>query len=253
MSGPCSLLSLFVLPFLLCACKEEEALSKPAADGIAEEAPAAWSYDGETGPEHWDELSSDYADCDGGRQSPIDLADARPPNGAPHLQTAYATAEATVVDTGHAVQVNTEGGTLDVRDKTYVLEQLHVHTPSEHTLQGERYAAEIHLVHQSDDQYAVLTTLVEEGAPHPHLDEWVGEVGTTIAYNAGWLLPERRSYYTYEGSLTTPPCTEGVRWVIFDTPIQASSEQLDALRARHDDNVRPLQSRNGRALVRVAP
>jgi len=252
------LLCALLLPLLILGCadsKDVQTASEPTSADLAQYDKGDWSYEGETGPEQWARLSSDFASCTGSMQSPINLADASSPDGESLLKTSYTTEEANVVDTGHVLQVNTSGGTLSIRGQTYALQQFHVHTPSEHTVKGERYAAEIHLVHEADDgQRAVLGLLVEEGSSPPHLDDWIVEPDTTVPrYNVARLLPSRRSYYTYEGSLTTPPCSEGVRWVVMNTPLQASEEHLDALRALHDGNARPTQPRNDRTVVLVAP
>lgn len=246
-------------PFILLACSfcltlpaagcgssdEDRTANQQASNESAEE--ATWSYDGETGPEHWASLSSDYAACDGSQQSPIDLTDASSAAG-PSLQTSYSPAGAEVTDTGHAIQVNTTGGTMTIGGTTYDLQQFHIHTPSEHAVDGSRYAGEIHLVHQAGpEQLAVLALFVEEqDASNPSLHDWIQGTDTTLTYDVSGLLPSTRSYYTYEGSLTTPPCSEIVRWVALDTPIRASSAQLDTLRAQYDGNARPLQPLNDR-------
>jgi carbonic anhydrase len=250
--------TLLLCPVLLataCGPSEDGSSSNQQASTESTEK-AAWSYDGETGPEHWAPLSSDYAACDGSQQSPIDLTDASSAEG-PSLQTSYSPAEAEVTDTGHAIQANTTGGTMTIGGTTYDLQQFHVHTPSEHAVDGSRYAGEIHLVHQAGpEQLAVLALFVEEGdgenAPNPSLHDWIQGTDTTLTYDASALLPSSQSYYTYEGSLTTPPCSEIVRWVVLDTPIQASSAQLDTLRAQYDGNARPLQSLNDRTLRHVS-
>lgn len=230
---------------------EDSADNQQASDQSSEK--ATWSYDGETGPEHWATLSSDYAACDGSQQSPIDLTDASSAEGPP-LQTSYAPAEAEGTDTGHAIQVNTTGGTMTVGGTTYDLQQFHVHTPSEHAVDGSRYAGEIHLVHQAGpEQLAVLALFVEEGgSSNPALHDWISGPDTTLTYDASALLPTTRSYYTYEGSLTTPPCSEIVRWIALSSPIQASSAQLDTLRAQYEGNARPLQPRNDRTIQYIS-
>lgn len=215
---------------------------------------ADWSYAGDTGPAQWAELSPAYAACAGERQSPIDLADATTADG-PALAEAYAPAAAEMVDTGHALQVNTGGGTLTVDGVTYDLIQFHVHTPSEHTVDGSDYPAEIHFVHQAGDSLVVVGVFVEEGNANDGLERWLQSIEGTessIEYDVNALLPDRRSYYTYSGSLTTPPCSEIVRWVVLDAPITASSDQLDALRDRHDGNARPVQPLGDRSLRYVS-
>jgi carbonic anhydrase len=241
----------FVLLLFASGCDDP---SPDASDEAASDA-SSWSYEGQTGPQRWAALSDDYAACDGSQQSPIDLADAGEPTNGMTLKTSYTTASGEVVDTGHALQVNTTGGTLTLDGTTYELLQFHAHAPSEHTVDGADYAAEIHLVHRAEDQQlAVLGIFVEEGPEaHPALDGWIQGRDTTLSVNAGRLLPDRQSYYTYEGSLTTPPCSEIVRWVVMDQPIQASAEQLETLRAQHEGNDRPVQPLNDRQLVYVGP
>jgi carbonic anhydrase len=229
-----------------------------AADTMTSDAtgPAfpSWSYEGETEPAQWADLSVDYAACAGDQQSPIDLTGASSPTSPPTLQTSYAAAPGAVFDTGHAIQVNTTGGTLTFDGTTYELAQFHVHAPSEHTVDGSSSPAEIHFVHQTGDSLAVLGVFVEEGsAANPALDGWIQGDSTTISVNASDLLPETRSFYTYRGSLTTPPCSEIVRWVVLDTPIEASAAQLETLRAQHDGNARPVQPLGDRTLRRVSP
>lgn len=210
-----------------------------------------WSYDGETGPSNWADLSSKYAACDGDRQSPVALAEAEAAT-APSFRTLYVRDRSTVVDTGNAVQVNTTGGMLTVDDTVYDLREFHAHAPSEHTLDDTTYAAEVHLVYKAGNKLSILGIFVEEGStPHPTLDLLTLEADTTVAFNASQVLPRGQSYYTYKGSLTAPPCSESVRWFVMDTPIQASREQLDALRARYDDNDRPLQPLGDRTLKHV--
>lgn len=241
------------LSILSAGCSDPEAPTESTTEAESEHTSPDWSYEGDTGPEHWADLSSRFASCDGSQQSPIDLTDASAPNNGPTLETSYTTGEGTVEDTGHSIQVNTTAGTITYDGTTYDLLQFHAHTPSEHTVDGQHYAGELHLVHRaSDDQLAVLGVFVEESSDaHPAFDGWTHSTDTTLSANPAELLPDERSYYTYEGSLTTPPCSEIVRWIVFDTPIQASTEQLDTLRAHHDDNARPTQPLGDRSLVFV--
>ncbi len=213
----------------------------------------AWSYDGATGPEQWADLSDKYAACDGDRQSPIALADAETASD-PSFRTLYVHDKGTVVDTGHSLQVNTTGGMLTSDGTVYDLREFHAHAPSEHTVDGTTYAAELHLVYKAGDRLAILAVLVEEGSsPHPTMEVWAMAPDTTVTLNAGQIQPKGQGYYTYEGSLTTPPCSEPVRWFVMDAPIQASSKQLKALRAQYDNNNRPLQPLGDRTLKHVTP
>lgn len=214
-----------------------------------------WSYEGTTGPSHWADLSTKYEACDGDRQSPIALTEAETAT-EPSFRTLYVHDRGTVIDTGHSLQVNTTGGMLTVDNTVYDLREFHIHVPSEHTVNGQTYAAELHFVYKasSGDQLAVHSIFVEEGTtPHPSMKIWELEADTTVTLNVGRMRPREQSYFTYEGSLTTPPCSETVRWFVMDTPIQASSEQLAALRARYNDNARPVQPLGNRTLTHVTP
>lgn len=242
-----------VLMTVGCDDPDPDAGSEPTTQSQTES--STWSYSGNTGPEHWAELSPEYAPCDGNVQSPVNLENAEAPDGATMLKSSYTTEKGDVEDTGHAIQVNMEGGTLTYEGTTYKLTQFHIHAPSEHTVEGDRFAAEIHLVHAAgEDQRAVVGIFVEEGdREHPALDRWIQGTDTTTTVNVGRLLPDRQSYYTYVGSLTTPPCSENVRWLVMDTPITASTDQLDAVRAQYEGNARPLQPLGDRRLTYVGP
>lgn len=221
-----------------------------------------WSYEGKTGPTHWGKLSSEYATCrKGKRQSPINLKNAERRK-KPSLKIKYGSSQVTVVNRKRSTQVNTTGGQLTLGSRTYRLQQFHVHTPAEHTIRGNRRAAEIHLVHRAPNknELAVIALLVRQGGEkNPALRPLVqgvekGRKKTMSNYNVRSLFPQewRSSYYRYKGSLTTPPCTENVRWVVLSTPIEASKKQLKAIRARHKGNNRPIQPRNDRKIRRVS-
>lgn len=218
-----------------------------------EVAPSAhgWSY---TDVDAWGETCAT-----GEQQSPVDLAEATGEQ-LPDLDLAYTESHATVTDTGHSVQVILEdGGTMVLGEETYALRQFHVHTPSEHEIGGTAYAAELHLVHEDDGgDLAVLAVLVEEGAAHPVLDdvldhvpeEGAEPVPTTDPIEPESLLPEERRTFRYDGSLTTPPCTEGVAWTVLEQPATWSAEQIERFAELHPGSHRPLQPLDGRALLR---
>lgn len=220
-----------------------------------------WSYKGETGPQQWSSLSSDYSACKGGRQSPIDLTKTTRLK-KPSLKIQYESSKAQVVNRKRSTQVNATGGLLTFNSASYRLQQLHVHLPAEHTVKGKRHAAEIHLVHRApgENRRAVIALFVRQGnRQNPALKPLVqgvekGQKMTLKSYNPRSLFPSdwRSSYYRYQGSLTRPPCTENVQWVVLSNPIQASKEQLQALRTRHEGNSRPIQPRNDRTVWRVS-
>jgi carbonic anhydrase len=229
-----------------------------SSSATAQEA-VEWSYEGPTGPEHWASLSPAFAPCgEGSLQSPIDLRDpARRP--APRIVTDYVRSPVTELNNGETIEVRSERPqTLRVGGKPFELVQFHFHVPSEHLVVGDRSPLEIHFVHQAaDGERAVLGTLVEGGrrnrafgALRRSFPEQVGEeTRVERAISLTRLLPASRRAYRYPGSLTTPPCTEGIRWMVLARPVTVSERQLDALEELVEGNARPIQPRNGRPLI----
>ena len=196
--------------------------------------------------------------CEAGRdQSPIDIDDAvvGPPS---TLKFNYSSVPLVVVNNGHTIQVNYAGGsTVSIDGDIYDLLQFHFHTPSEHTAEGTASAMEVHLVHGNDaGELAVVGIMMEQGDAHPAIDTvWShipAETGMneveSATINAADLLPDSITYFSYAGSLTTPPCSEGVRWNVMQEPIQVSTEQIAAFEALYQVNARPLQPTNGRLI-----
>lgn len=220
-----------------------------------------WSYSGDAGPENWGELSPEYALCaDGSAQSPIDIRDASALN-LVDIAFHYGESANNIFNNGHTIQVNIDAGSAIVYNGiTYELLQFHFHSPSEHTIDGVSAPLEIHFVHQDPNSgaLAVVGILLSEGeddneayaAVFDHLPAQVGApeaAGEPIALAA--LLPEARAYYTYQGSLTTPPCSEIVRWLLLDTPVELSAGQIAAFTAIYDANARPVQPLGRRDLL----
>ncbi len=223
---------------------------------------AHWSYEGDTGPTRWGALSPEWAACsDGRRQSPIDLSAAVSRPLAP-LEIAYEPSAAREANNGHTVQVTPlAGGNVVFRGERWTLKQLHFHHPSEHAIDGQRAPMEMHLVHQGPHGLLVIGVLLVEG-PQPAgpfdavLARLPGRAGAEVALasvDASHLLPDDRGYYTYAGSLTTPPCTENVTWVVLRAPVFVPKAELDAFAALVPDDSRPIQGRNGRALEVFTP
>lgn len=217
--------------------------------------PAAWSYSGATGPEHWGDLDPSYAAAkDGHEQSPIDIqSEAVQASDAPPLEFHYRTEIATALNNGHTIEHKAEDGSYVEFDGTrYTLEQFHLHTPSEHTVDGVQSPMEIHLVHQDAAGHVlVVSVLVAEGVgEHPvqALPRAAGDVttGTSLAMES--LLPDERSYYHYEGSFTTPPCTEGVKWFVLRTQKRLPADFIAAVAATEGSNHRPVQPLDGRVV-----
>jgi carbonic anhydrase len=225
----------------------------PRADSSAPQ----WSYSGENGPEHWASEDPAFATCGlGKRQSPIDITSAVAKS-LPPIEFAYQPIALTVTDTGYTMQVNAAAGSggITVGGKHYDLVQFHFHRPSEERIYGRRYAMVAHLVHRNaKGELAVVAVLIREGKTNaflkPVFDNFpsgkpeASVTGATL--QLGELLPRQRGYYTFEGSLTIPPCSEHVRWLVLKWPVEASAVQVKQYAAHYPDNARPLQPLNGR-------
>jgi carbonic anhydrase len=219
-----------------------------------------WTYAGPEGPQHWAELSPDFVACGAGKnQSPIDLA-GMIEGELPNLDVKYQAGGKEVINNGHTVQVNyTAGSAMVVANRTFELKQFHFHAPSENTIEGRAFPMEAHFVHSDKDgNLAVISVMFNEGKHNVELEKaWAQmpmESGKSATLkqpvNANTLLPKERDYYRFNGSLTTPPCSEGVNWFVmkhFDT---ASKEQIAKFaKAVHHANNRPVQPVNARVVV----
>jgi carbonic anhydrase len=232
---------------------------KPAVPKEPDYSHVHWGYAGLGAPENWAKIKPDYATCAvGTRQSPIDIR-----NGIKvdleQLRFDYRNTQFRIVDNGHTVQVNVgEGSSISLLGKTYQLVQFHFHRPSEERINGKPFDMVIHLVHKDyDNNLAVVAVLIEKGSEHPVIQTlWNNmplEVGQEVmppnlAIDLSKFLPARRDYYTYMGSLTTPPCTENVLWLVFKTPIQVSPEQIGIFSRLYPNNARPVQPANDRLI-----
>jgi carbonic anhydrase len=212
-----------------------------------------FGYSGEIGPEHWGELSPAWDACASGQeQSPVDLAHRRiPVRRAQRLALSYGETEGEIFDNGHTIEVETEGdNTLELDGEIFELLQFHFHTPSEHVVAGRGYDMELHLVHRSEEgRLAVLGVFLKRGATSgalaPIFEQLPETVGphTPLAepFEPRELLPDSLRHRRYLGSLTTPPCSEGVYWMVLTEPITISDEHM----ARFDQivrfNARPAQ------------
>jgi carbonic anhydrase len=222
--------------------------------------PAHWGYEGKGEPERWGELDPRYDVCQKGHfQSPIDLHAVAKRLARP-LSLDYRPDALRIVNNGHTVQVQHQGGsTLTIGDRTYTLAQYHVHSPSEHTIAGQRHALEIHFVHtHPSGDLAVLGVLVDEGTEQGAEARAIAQVWAhlpTQSFTGGEvvdpreLLPASLDHYQYHGSLTTPPCTEVVDWSVLAEPIRMSSAHIEAFRRLYRANARPVQPRPDWCLV----
>jgi carbonic anhydrase len=218
---------------------------------------APWSYSAPTGPQNWGELKSEYSLCSSGQtQSPINISDAVKTD-AEMLNVAYQPSRATVSNNGHTIQVTpVDAGGITLESGHYSFVQMHFHTPSEEMIQGRTYPLDAHLVHRNAaGELAVVALLFEVGAHNPTLEPILaampkntGGTATLEAINVAQLLPANHNAYSYMGSLTTPPCTEGVRWNVLTTPLEISRAQLEAFQALYPMNARPVQPLNGRSV-----
>ena len=226
--------------------------------GAAARSQPHWGYEGAHGPEHWGSLDPGFAACsEGTRQSPIDLAEAEPGD-LPDIAFDYAPSAISIGNNGHTIQVDYQPGSGIVLEGTrYGLRQFHFHHPSEHTVEGGSFPLEMHLVHSAaDGALAVVGVLFEEGPPNealgPVWERLPAEPGPTAVVpgmvDAAALLPQRKTTWRYAGSLTTPPCTEGVSWLVMTEPLTVSAEQVGAFTAIFPGNARPVQPRHGRRL-----
>lgn len=223
--------------------KRERKADRPAS--------VAWSYEGEGGPENWSRLKSGYATCAAGRrQSPIDLRETIAVDLEP-IQFAYRPVPFRVVDGGYNLQVDVRGAGFSLLGKNYELTRIAFHRPSEISVGGKTFAMEAQLLHQGDDgRLAIVVVLLESGAENPAVQmvlnnlplEKGGEVSPPgQGFDVARLLPESRRYYTFMGSLTTPPCTEDVLWLVLKQPQQLSPEQLAIFARLYKPNARPVQ------------
>ncbi|NML31866.1 carbonic anhydrase [Paraburkholderia antibiotica] len=216
-----------------------------------------WSYHGDSGPAHWGELSSTNAACrDGKAQSPIDLhpASAMHKHGR-EFTIHYRPASFTAVNNGHTIQASAidTSNVLDLRSNTYTLKQFHFHTPSEHEINGAHYPMELHLVHQdSHGSLTVLGVFIKEGKANAALARLFdhlpveGASMPPVTIDPDALLPRERRALIYSGSLTTPPCTEQVNWIMLEQPIELSKAQIDVFRRLFPDDHRDVNPLNNR-------
>ena len=221
-----------------------------------------WTYDGEAGAGKWGELSPDFALCRTGKaQSPINIVDARPDK-APNIGTDYQRIPLKILNNGHTIQVDyASSGVASLGGVGYRLAQFHFHTPSEHRINGKAYPMEVHLVHKDEHGgLAVIGVMFQRGKKNDVIEElWkqapdAADKSNAVAaqlVDASRLLPKNKSYYHYRGSLTTPPCSEGVKWYVLKQAIEVSDEQVAKLKALFRHNERPVQPLNGRDLTFV--
>ena len=216
-----------------------------------------WSYSGNSSPEYWGDLHSDFAECKVGTlQSPVDLSP-QPNIPDKRLTLSYVKDTYKVENNEHALEARPLGAEqkITIGDLSYTFKQFHFHTPSEHTFSGRYFPMEAHFVHQSEQgNFAVLGVMFKEGKPNHALTPLIAKkLQTGESFNLDTpldvlpLLPEDRRAFFLKGSLTTPPCSENVKWIVFKTPIKAGAEQIKAMsEIIGKQNNRPIQPLNDR-------
>lgn len=233
---------------------EEPGIEKPEPKHVH------WSYTGaKDGAAQWHKLSPEFKQCAAGqRQSPIDI------RGGVRLTLEnvkfdYKSSPLRIIDNGHTIQVNyAPGSSITVGGKTFELVQFHFHKPAEERVNGRGFEMVAHLVHRDKEgRLAVVAVLFIAGTDHPLIQTLWNNLPIAqlredelpaVKIDVAQLLPKVRGYYTYIGSLTTPPCTEGVQWIVLKTPVQVSREQIDVFAKVHDKSARPTQAANGRLI-----
>jgi carbonic anhydrase len=233
-----------------------------AAAAPAEDPPAghhSWDYGREHGPAHWGDLSPEFAACKTGRhQSPIDVRQTVKAD-LPAIGFAYRPSRLRIVDNGHTVMATWDpGSSIQVGRRRYELKQLHFHRPSENTVLGRRFEMEAHLVHaDAAGAQAVVAVLLEAGQENALVRElWNDlprekgheDVRDDVRVDASLLLPSARGYYTFEGSLTTPPCSESVTWIVLKQPVQVSAAEVAQFAKLYPNDARPAQPLHGRVV-----
>ena len=228
------------------------------SEAVLQHAHIHWDYDGAGAPENWSKLDPNNKLCaTGERQSPIDIRDGIKVDLEP-IKFNYVPSTFRIVNNGHTVQVEVGDSSISLIGKTYELVQFHFHRPSEEMINGQRFDMVVHLVHKAyDGELAVVAVLLERGTEHPFIQTlWnympleekmpVSPPNAIVDLNA--LLPATRNYYTYMGSLTTPPCSEGVRWLVMKEPVKVSAEQINIFSRLYRNNARPIQPGKGRLI-----
>ena len=242
------------------AAKGSAGMQEPAsASAAGHTGEVHWAYDGENGPQNWGRLKPEFNLCAiGKRQSPINIQEGNTLAGpAEPVQFNYTPSNGTVVNNGHTIQINVDGdNSITVRGSRYQLIQFHFHTPSEEQVNYKRFAMVAHLVHKNEEgQLAVVAVLLEQGESNALINKvWTYmplDVGDSVRMPASLLdmneiLPKDQRYYQFMGSLTTPPCTEGVLWMVLKQPVQLSQAQYKLFTQLYPLNARPLQALNGR-------
>ena len=237
-------------------------LALAALSAHADEDVRDWAYRGKAGPGRWSQLSPDYEACGTGRaQSPVNIRKTEKAE-LPALDFQYSAVPATVVNDGHMIRVDLpEGNHLNVGEERYELVQINLHSPSEEQIDGKHKAMVAHFVHRNaDGKLAVVAVLLQTGRHNDAFQPLFSNLPRSrkaepvhgVEIDLAAMLPVRRTYYSYEGSLTSPPCTEGVGWMVMKATVPVSKQQKAEFRRWFPRNVRPVQPLNGRVVKESA-
>ena len=228
--------------------------------GAQEHHPAhAWDYGEAHGPSNWGDIKPEFALCkEGHRQSPIDIRNPQKSD-LPSIQFDYKPSPLHIIDNGHTVMINyAPGSFISVAGKKYELKQFHFHRPSEEKINGKGYEMVVHLVHADQEgKLAVVAVLLQKGEENLGARLWTNlpkekekeEVLDRVQIDVNELLPADRSYYSFPGSLTTPPCSENVTWFVLKHPITVSTAEIEQFSRLYPHNVRPTQPLFGRVVL----
>ncbi|MGG3888041.1 carbonic anhydrase [Metabacillus fastidiosus] len=268
---------LLVLSLLLAACSSSKTDNSKETDSAKEtDTPVSspvsnseeenhWSYEGETGPEHWGDLDPANLACvNGTEQSPINIETTETEEKADQqeLTINYVPTTFSLENNGHTIQANpaASDNSIVLGNDTFHLAQLHFHTPSEHQFNGNSFDMELHLVHKNEkDELAVLGLMIKEGKESSILKEaWESmpkeqtteDVQLKQQIDLTNILPTNQDSFRYNGSLTTPSCAEGVKWIVLEEPIEMSKEQIERFQAIFPENSRPVQKLNEREVLK---
>ncbi len=259
---PFFLILLFVVSCSSSSPVQEEVISdgEPKAQQQESKDKWGWDYDGDRGPENWAKLNPQYDMCSQGqKQSPINLVWQKPSSPNP-LKISYQDSSAVITNTGYTYRIElTPESTISYGGVDYILEKIELRTPSEHKLSDNQLPMELQFYHRTSNglKQALISLFVISGKPSPWFDEFwskasaIEKFSSSPGYrlNPSQFIPPRQTFYQYEGSLTHPPCLEGVQWFVFNTPLQLSQEQVMMLRAKYNSNIRPVQPLNNRKIL----
>lgn len=239
---------------LISGCKEDEKVIPIECTDVK------WEYTGTNGAENWDDLCVGFSACGQKSQSPINITGAVENSSLSAINFSYHETPVEIENNGHTIEFVCEAGSkISISGKDYELKQFHYHGSSEHQINGTYSPLEVHFVHKAtDNAIAVVGVLFESGTSNPLLEKYLSHFpikegnykATGEKINLSSLMPDNKSYYSYKGSLTTPPCSETVNWFVLQNKLTATSAQLSGFQTILKNNYRPIQALNGRTIYK---